>query len=343
MSKQQQRILMLVLAALCIVGAFMLSRVSDKSEEKTAKKENAALKKKVVFPRNDFSRTFNKNDSPLATQRAKPVSVKQDPIVSAMTAKGDTAIYAEINAIRHSELVEKILTCRDAELSKEIERFKEDTGIDPLQDVDRLAISDGLFAVSGNFQDLTNLREKMGDERIETEYGENATILKTPGQPFMFAQVNDELLISAESEDELKAAIDRAEGRTTTDIKTPKGFGHSELYGNFGAAFLKDIARGDPLLQNLADTIKNGDVRMNVGDAVSASLDLQVDDKESGENLAKALGGALAMARREAQNKGEEELAALLEQAKVDPRGDGNFNLDIAVPGDFILKTLGCE
>ena len=38
-----------------------------------------------------------------------------------------------------------------------------------------------------------------------------------------------------------------------------------------------------------------------------------------------------------------DDVASLLEQARVDPRDNGTFALDVAVPGDLVLRGMGCD
>jgi hypothetical protein len=58
------------------------------------------------------------------------------------------------------------------------------------------------------------------------------------------------------------------------------------------------------------------------------------------KDVAKSLGAALAVARFKAKADGEEELAELLELARVNPNGSGNFNLELAVPLEMLKRKM---
>jgi hypothetical protein len=151
--------------------------------------------------------------------------------------------------------------------------------------------------------------------------------------------------MTSTSEDELKAAIDRAEGRREASNTFPDGVVGGEVYGMVGPALLQSLVGmggGGGQLGGLADMLTSAMVRMAVDDAAALSLDIRTKRPEDGTELAKALGGAVAMARSRAASDGQQELAAMLEQARVVPGADGSIAFDLAIPGDELLKLLGC-
>ena len=60
------------------------------------------------------------------------------------------------------------------------------------------------------------------------------------------------------------------------------------------------------------------------------------------DELEKSLNGGLALLRAQAEQKGERDVAVLLDQARVERAEGGGLMFDVAVPGDFLLKSLGC-
>jgi hypothetical protein len=61
------------------------------------------------------------------------------------------------------------------------------------------------------------------------------------------------------------------------------------------------------------------------------------------EDLARALGAALAVARVEARASGERELAELLDHARVARGGEG-FSLELALPAELLERWFaGCR
>jgi len=111
-----------------------------------------------------------------------------------------------------------------------------------------------------------------------------------------------------------------------------------------GPAMLGQLVQlgGAGELAGLTKMLTTSQVRMSVDDAAALSLDIGTTSPEDGSELAKALGGAVAMARAEALSSGRADLAGMLEQARVEARPDGSIAFDLAVPGNDLLKAMGC-
>lgn len=349
---KRARLLILLVAVALLVGAALLSRCSDEGEGSEDKKAAAASAKeraaKVVFPR-DRRPTDRRPPAalPPGTPPPRHPEAAGDPIQRAMALPDGGAVFVEVNAIRHSELVERLLACRKDEATDGMRQMKEQLGIDPLEDVDRMALHKELFAVSGYFEDL-KLPPASGEPEA---YGDGAQLFRVPRpedpeRVTVLGKVGDGLLVLGDDEAQVKAAIDRAEGRAASgpapSFEASKG---SEVYGHFGPALLAELLGGagaDPLVARVSEIVTDGTVRMLVDDAVSMSLDFATEDPEAGKDLAKALGGALAGVRAQAVREGREDLAALLERARVLPQEDGSFGIDLAVPGEAVLEAMGC-
>jgi hypothetical protein len=347
----RRRLGFLAAAAVLLGLAFVVSRCAEDAEIAQDPEKRAALEAKkraeeasktVRYPRDRIRRT---SDSPLATDRARPAEkAASDPILRAMAAPdGGGAVFAEVNAIRHSPLVEKMLRCREDRAMKELDKLKEITGIDVLEDVDRIALSKDGLAVSGFFDEL---QQPEGVERVEA-YGDGGEIFEfqgEKGEKGFYATIGDGLVVAGDSAEDLRAAIDRVEGRASVDNAVPPRATNSEVYGRVGKAFIASLLQGanDPMAKQVSELVEGGVIRLNIDEHVSASLDVEANDPESGENLAKTIGGALSIARRDAAKRGDHELASLLEQARVLPGKDGGFGLDVAVPGETMLSMLGC-
>lgn len=351
---ERNRVLLLVAAVALIAVSVVASRCADESEgpEQAAKAEGKARAEKVVFPRDRRQRRLPPKATPVTSAPEKPRREPGvDPIQRAMAFPDGGAVFVEVNAIRHSELVEKLLACRGDEASDAMSRFKEQVGVDPFEDVDRIAVHEDVFAASGFFDEL-KLPPEAGEA---TAYGDGSQLytLRDPedpdGTPTVLGKVGNGLLLLGEDEAEVKAAIDRAEGRGEATPPLPADVMGTEVYGRFGPELLGQLVGGgqgasdNPLVQRIAEIVTDGTVRVLVDDAVSMSLDLETTNEQDGEDLAKAIGGALAGARQQARNEGNEELAALLDQARVLKQPNGRFGIDVAVPGDTLLDVMGCK
>jgi hypothetical protein len=312
----RSRLALLALAVILLVAGAALSRCSETAEEAPEGGERALLKQppkpKVVYPRDAFRRA--RKPSERKEQAAKLAKAAADPIQRAMATPGGGTVFVEVNAIRHSKLASALLRCREAEATESLRAMKEMLGIDPLEEVDRVAIHEDLIAVSGFFEEL-----KMPDG-VETagEYGDGASMFKLPnpesadGAPMHLAKLGDGLLVLGETEADVRAAVDRAEGRgEPAQPMAPHLVRGSEIYGRFGPELLAELlgnaAGADPLVQTVQQVVTG-----------------------------------MALMRQQAKNDGVDELAALLAEARVLPQKDGAFGVDVAVPGDLILDALDC-
>ena len=347
---KQKRWILLGGIAVCLVGAFFVSKCADDEglELDPEKKKRALAREQaegidVKYPRDTFR---PRKDSPLATKRPELATLidEDDPVLRAMSTNGGGAVFIEVNAIRHSPLVEKVLRCRDGEAMAGFDDLKKAIGVDVLEDVDRLAIGDEGIAISGFFENF-KVPEDLGAP--ETHEGNDiyAYTSDEGSKPGYFAQVGDGLIVAGEDKDALARAIDRVEGRTSSTPIVPIKSTNSEIYGRVSSDFLGKFLQNDkdPLAMQVRELVTGGTVRLNVDEHVSASFDVDTNDGAKGKDLAKALGGALAVMRRDAEKQGDAELAALLEKARIMPNDNGSFALDMAVPGDTLLEMLGCN
>jgi hypothetical protein len=331
---------LVIVAVVFLIAAYLLSRVSAEAgaQQQSVKVEK---KRRVVYPREQkkLRSVSRRADDPRpAPERQKALDTLQRALL-APDAKG--IIFVEANALRHSPLMEKILKCRETEATENLAQLKKEIGIDPMEDLDRFGFDGDVLAASGFFDKLT-LPPEIGEG---TRYGDQARIWTLDGDDgkMAFARVGNDLVLTGKNEADLKAAIDRAEGRGKLGGRMPAGVGESELYGELGAAFLKSVLgnSNDPTAQKLTELVTSGTVRMNVDEDAALSVDFEAVDEKSAAELSKAVGGAFAYLRSEAE-KTDPELAQLLEQARVQQGEGSTFFVDLAVPGDSLLRLLGC-
>jgi hypothetical protein len=341
-------------APLIVVGLALLALgvlfsrwtdVASASVEQGAVARAREKAKALVYPRDRIPARRLAERATSDPQRVPRQQAASDPIQRAMSFPAGGAVFVEVNAIRHSELAEKILRCSGEEGEGQLSRMKDELGIDPLEDLDRVAMHKDVLAASGNLGGLKLPPEASAPEA----YGESAQLYEWPsteeaGAHTFMARVGEDLLLLGSSPEELKAAVDRAEGRGPPPPPMPAHLADSEIYGSLGPGLLALFAgpEGDSVLGKLDELVTGGTVRVLVADHVSLSLDLEAKSQDEADDLAKALGGALAAMRQQAKASGEHELAALLEHSRVLPQGGGRFGLDVAVPGELILKGMGC-
>ncbi len=305
----------------------------------------AAPVKEIQFPRDRRRRPLSVESS---APELKTPTVGRDKLARALASPGkDGALVVEVNAIRNSPLVDKLLACEQARKgdgANGLAMLKEKLGVDVTEDVDRVAFDKDVLAVSGFFADL-KLPENMG---AGESYGDGGRLFKVKdeaGVDIVVGKVGDELLLTGFDEAQIKGAIDRAEGRGEAGPSFPAGIAAGEVYGLVGPAFLKELlgSLNDAGANRLAEVVTQSTVQIAVDDAAALSMDIQVRSPQEGQDLSKALGGLVSMARAQAEEEGDGELAGLLEQANIVPHDDGSIALDLAVPGNELLKAFGCD
>ncbi|MCE9670340.1 hypothetical protein LY474_21300 [Myxococcus stipitatus] len=296
----------------------------------------------------------------LAVQDAGPAEPARprDPLLAALPrGKGKTAVVIEANALRHSPIGELLLACLMRDGGKQLEEIRKASGVDPLQDLDRLVVTDEGLMLSGNFAGA-RFQELLG-ERVSFDYGQGARIYE-PGETNLPQQDgsnvrrrgpggalgtwNNQLLVVGKTPDEVKAAIDRLEGRGGDE---PPLLTENNTYGEmYGVLSVEDIARLFPpeqaeLAQRLRTVAQNVELHMDASSDVALVAEVTGANASDVEDLGKSLGAALSLARLQAQAGGDKDkdLAQLLDFAKVRPDGD-SFTLEMAVPLAIIQERL---
>jgi hypothetical protein len=279
----------------------------------------------------------------------------RDPVLAALPrGTGKTAVVIEANALRHSPIGELLLDCLMRDGGKQLDEFRKMSGVDPLQDLDRLVITDEGMMLSGNFGNA-RFKELLG-ERVSADYGEGARVYE-PGEMTVtrpdggtvrrradsaVGTWNDQLLVIGKSPDEVKAVIDRVEGRgPDLPPAIPEHATYGEMYGVLSVDQLSRLLPPDQaeLAQRIRDVAQNVELHVDASNDVALVAEVKGADKGKVTDLGKTLGGALSMARLQAQAEGETELAQLLDFAKVRPDGT-SFQLEMAVPLDVIKERL---
>jgi len=278
-----------------------------------------------------------------------------DPVLAALPrGKGKTAMVIEANAIRHSPIGELLLECMMRRGGDDLERFKKETGVDPLKDLDRLIITDDGLIVSGNFGDKKLKELLSGRDSTSYDYGDEARIFEPSFERNLsdggtvrrdgprVGMWNDQMLVFGRSPDSVKQVIDRVEGRGPDEppvISESSTYG--EMYGVVSVEQLKKMFPPDQqeLALKLAEVAENVELHVDARSDFAMTAQVKGSNADKVTDLGKSLGGALSLARMRAQAEGEKELAQLLDFAKVNPDGK-EFRLELAVPLEVIKEQL---
>ncbi|RMG11031.1 MAG: hypothetical protein D6729_18535, partial [Deltaproteobacteria bacterium] len=200
--------------------------------------------------------------------------------------------------------------------------------------------------VSGFFEGVDF--DRLLEDRGRAPYGDAAVIYAPrPGGGSEGSEAigiwDDSLVVVGPSEEAVRAAIDRIEGRAPLEPGALDVFdAYGEVYGRLGPTLLARIAAGfDPTLEaRINEIVEAMELHVDAQRDIGMRLSVRGRRPEEMEQLARALGGALAAARLAAQESGDEDLARLLDYAEIDPAG-AYFDLRLAVPFEFIEEKLG--
>lgn len=333
-------------AALIAVAVFLMSREDPRAP--------APAWQRVELPRQmdreDHARAKLRRTMPVPSPPVDPKAPPEpprprDPLLAALPSsfkKG--VVVVEVNAIRHSpvgELLIDCLTSRDD--GRGLQRMRDLTGVDPLEDLDRVALADDALLLSGHFEDAKWDAVFPSEQRV---WGRDGTIYSGAqpdgGVTDGIGTWGGKMLILGQSDAEVEAVMDRLEGR---GIQGPPVLDESQTYGDIYGVLTTDalaelLTEGQP---GLAEKLKTMADRVELH--VDAARDVGLVAKVTGPNgedtrdLGKTMGAALALGRLKAQADGETELAELMELARVVP-GSGDFRLELGLPLELLEKHL---
>ncbi len=275
-----------------------------------------------------------------------PPTRRRDPLLAALPPGPSRAVVVlEANALRHSRLGELFLGClgdADARMIEDLRRL----GVDPLKDVDRVAVTPEGLAVSGFFGQARWGELFPGAE--PAPYGGESTLYRPQGpagEQLVAGVWRDQLLLLGTGR-EVQAALDRVEGRTAAAPPLREDQTYGEVYGVLPGEALRALVppggSGD-LARRLGQAASRVELHADAMSDVAVTARVSGQDAAALEDLARTLGAALAVARVEARAGGDERLVELLEHARV-ARGSEGFSLELALPAETLERWFaGCR
>jgi hypothetical protein len=338
---------LLAAVVLFAAAAWLMSR----DDPQTARSKSRELKlprhSAADFKRTQARRTWAAPEQPAATGLT-PAPPLRDPVLVALPSSAQTgAMVLEANALRHSPVGQLLLDCllaRDG--GKLLEEIRTRTGVDPLEELDRVAVSDEVVVLSGHFANA-KLEEFLGTSG--RPHGRRGTVYepRTPDgvtvPDLAFGAWGEQLLVMAGSEQEVRAVLDRLEGGGTGGhppmIDEAQAFG--DIYGVLTTSALRGLVPEQyaGLLSRLEAISDRVGLHVDASRDVGIVADLRSDATGDAVDLGKSVGAALALARLAAQAEGQSELAELLEFARVVPN-EGGFRLELGLPLEVLQRHL---
>ena len=285
-----------------------------------------------------------------ATTHPAELARPRDPLLAALGAsKGKMALVLEANAIRYSPIGELLIRCLGSDADM-ISKFREDTGIDPLSDLDRIALTEDGVILTGNFQNA-KLR-KLADGDPES-YGDESRIYRPRSQresPGTSAPLDsqmqvgtwrNQMLVFGQSRAAITGVLDTVEGRSSGVSPIGESDTYGEVYGTVPAEALSRLlsAEQSDLARRFQSAAQRIRLHLDVTQDVALVADVDGANASELQDLAKALGASLSVASLEARMSSQGELAEILDSARVIP-GQNSFRLEVALPIKVIEKHL---
>jgi hypothetical protein len=292
-----------------------------------------------VEARRTFVPAAAPDDAGVEVARPPPKAI--DPVLALVPEHLERgAVVAEVNAIFNSELGPALLECFTAGGSARLGALT-DAGFDPTVHLDRIALFDDTLVLSGQ---LKTLPHPAGS--VVVDYGPNARLIEPPsGSRLGVAGVwRDQLLVMGTDVAQTKALLDRLErGEAPARPALTDSLAYGEVYGVLKPAVLGELfADADPALRELLmSTTKGLTLHADVGHDLGLVGDLEANDATKADELRRALGSFISLARLQAQQRGRTEEANLLDLAKVrSGDGRGGFRLEAGVPHELMKSML---
>ncbi|WP_438022738.1 hypothetical protein [Sorangium sp. So ce233] len=332
-----------LLAAVVLLGlaAWLMSRGDDNA--------TAARKPRVEFPRYPRLPEQERNrrrltlpPPPPPTDPSMERQGRRDPVLTALpTDKATSAIVFEASAIKESRAGKFWLDCMLAERGMDsFDELKDELGIDVLEDIDRIAAtSKGLVVVSGQLGSarLSSLR---GSRRA---HGERGALFEEEGRMPVLGVWGDGIVLLGRDAQDVEAAIDRLEDKVPSAPPViPEWASYGDAYGVLSADDLAALLEESQpeIAERLRGAVSQVELHIDASEDVAIAAEVTGPVKADIDDLGKTLGTAFSLARLKAQTDGEEQLAELLDLARVTPR-EGRFMLDLALPLPMIQKAMG--
>lgn len=340
-----------LLAAVLLFGAAAWLMAGSEGE-KAEKKDKVSIPRYMTSDerkRNAERRTLPQLPPPPLVEGQKPQPPPpRDPVLAAMpsTVKNG-AVVIEANAIRHSDLGDLMVECVFTG-SGDVLGSMRDAGFDPLENLDRFAIADSTLMLTGDFSKADFKR--LGPIANEKDFGSNAKLM-TPlsadgGVSSHVGVWKGQVVVIADNESDVTTVLDRLDGKRDPAEQPvlSERDQYGEMYGVLKAKpFADDLRDENPVLaQLLEDAASSIRLHADVTHDVGLVAEIEGTDPTKTQDLRKAIGSALTLAKLQAQAKGQDDAAEVLGFAKVAQAkgGSANFNLEAGLPYEFLERQL---
>lgn len=333
----------LIVAALLLAGGAWLMR----GAEPPAREPPPPVRLPKRMNKNEHQRADNRRTwLPLALPDAGAANVPppaKDPVLALMPSEVKrAAVVAEVNAIVNSDLGGLMTECLfgdDTDFLRELR----DAGVDPINQIDRVAMIDDSMVVTGDFKN-SQWKRFLPQQSVKKDYGRQGEVIEVTGDDGgvqTFAVWNGQMFIAGGTEASQKQLLDRLEGNAPP-AGTPvldESMAYGEVYGVIaGEVLAQMVGQQDPRLgDSLRQSARSVQLHMDVSHDVGLVADIQSSDPQKTEELRRTIGSALSLARMKATANGKTKEADLLELARVQSaEGGSDFRLEAGVPYEYM-------
>ena len=333
----------LIVAALLLAGGAWLMR----GAEPPSREPPAPVRLPTRMNKNEHLRADNRRTwLPLAVPDAgTPVAPPpaKDPVLALMPSEiKRAAVVAEVNAIVNSDLGGLMTECLFGDESDFLRELK-DAGMDPMNQIDRVAMIDDSMVVTGDFKN-SQWKRFLPEKSLKKDYGRQGEVIEVTGDDGgvqTFAVWNGQMFIAGGTEASQKQILDRLDGNSPASEKPvlDDSMAYGEVYGVIAGELLAQmVGQQDPRLgDSLRQSAKSVQLHMDVSHDVGLVADIQASDPQKTEELRRTIGSALSLARMKAAANGKNQEADLLDLARVESAGGGNdFRLQAGVPYEYM-------
>jgi hypothetical protein len=347
---QKQRWPWLLGATVLIALAALLMRVGEDDPRSKSAWEKVEIPRRAT--REDKERMEKRQvleplaaPKPADPDQPRPPPRPRDPVLAALGGdfkKG--AFVLEANAVRNSPLGQLLVDCiTSRDDGESLRRIRENSGIDPLTQLDRVAITDDMLVLTGDFSGLKTENFK---SRSSQDFGDASKLYEMTrrdgGAGGTVGVWNGQLIAAGDDAEAVKQTIERIEG------KRPMGEGgltdsqaYGEIYGVLAPDELATMIGGEnpELAERLKQVAQRVELHVDTSGDIGVSARVEATNAADAKEMTKALGAALSLARLKAQADGKSDEAELLDMGHVVSDG-ASFRLEAGVPQPWLEKAL---
>jgi hypothetical protein len=273
-----------------------------------------------------------------ATPSAPPAP-PADPVHVALPAS-EAALVVEAGVLKGSPLGRMLLACLSPGQTANLRELEQRTGLRPLEQLDRIAVSGGtpesgpVLVLSGRL-DGVDLRAFDADATVDA-VGDKTTIAATAARAV--AVWDGQILLLGEPSG-VRAAVARLEGEVPVPPSDLASEAYGEIYGSVPAEALSRMLPSE-LGERLRVAAERVVLHVDATDDLLLVADVYGRRDEELADLGTAVAGALSIGRLQAASEGNAVLSDLLDESRVIP-GSGSFQLEMALPLETLARQLG--